>query len=236
MASDRKKKQSNSIPISFFDDEEARAAEDLEESGEDEEASLPSLDDLLEKQDDATGELRSPGEGGPAVAELVATRAELKRLQGQLAEVQESLARRQADFENYRKRIDRERGEAHNRVVAEVALKLLPIVDNLGRALEAERSVEVGESKEFRHFLHGVELIGKQLNEVLEAFGVQPIVALGERFDPHIHEAVATEASNEHEPDTVIGEMARGYRIGDRLLRPTMVKVAAHTKAPVDEE
>jgi len=236
MASDRKKKQSNSIPISFFDDEEARAAEDLEESGEDEESSLPSLDDLLEKQDDATGELRSPGEGGPAVAELVATRAELKRLQGQLAEVQESLARRQADFENYRKRIDRERGEAHNRVVAEVALKLLPIVDNLGRALEAERSVEVGESKEFRHFLHGVELIGKQLNEVLEAFGVQPIVALGERFDPHIHEAVATEASNEHEPDTVIGEMARGYRIGDRLLRPTMVKVAAHTKAPVDEE
>ncbi len=79
-------------------------------------------------------------------------------------------------------------------------------------------------------------MIGKQLNEVLEAFGVQPIVALGERFDPHIHEAVATEASNEHEPDTVIGEMARGYRIGDRLLRPTMVKVAAHTKAPVDEE
>ncbi len=117
MASDRKKKQSNSIPISFFDDEEARAAEDLEESGEDEESSLPSLDDLLEKQDDATGELRSPGEGGPAVAELVATRAELKRLQGQLAEVQESLARRQADFENYRKRIDRERGEAHSRAL-----------------------------------------------------------------------------------------------------------------------
>lgn len=233
MASDRKKKQSNSIPISFFDDDGPRAADDMEESSLDESASLPSLDDLLEKEGPA-GDLRPAGEGGPAVAELVATRAELKRLQGQLTEVQESLARRQADFENYRKRIDRERGEAYNRVVAEVALKLLPVVDNLGRALEAERSAEVNESKEFRHFLHGVDLIGKQLNEVLESFGVQPIIALGERFDPHIHEAVVTEPSAEHAPDTVIGEMARGYRIGDRLLRPTMVKVSS--RDPTDDE
>jgi molecular chaperone GrpE len=234
MTSDRKKNKSNSIPISFFDDEDSRAADDSEESRDDEGASLPPLAEPSEKQGDA-GELRSPGEGGPAVAELVATRAELKRLQGQLADLQESLARRQADFENYRKRIERERGESHNRVVAEVARKLLPVVDNLARALEAERSVEVSESKEFRHFLHGVELIGKQLTEVLESFGIQPIVALGERFDPHIHEAVATEPSDDYEPDTVIAEMARGYRIGDRLLRPTMVKVSARTVASDDE-
>src|SRR5947208_3365083 len=75
--------------------------------------------------------------------------------------------------------------------------------------------------------LGGPELIGKQLNEVLESFGVQPIPAVGERFDPHIHEAVVTEPSDEHEPDTVIAELARGYRIGDRLLRPAMVKVSA---------
>jgi molecular chaperone GrpE len=72
-----------------------------------------------------------------------------------------------------------------------------------------------------------VELIGKQLNEVLESFGVQPIAAVGERFDPHIHEAVVTETTDEYEADTVIEELARGYRIGDRLLRPAMVKVAA---------
>ena len=165
--------------------------------------------------------------GGPDLAELIATRAELKRLQNALAETRDTVARRQADFENYRKRTERDRGETHNRIVAEVAGKLLPVVDNLARALEAERSIETQESKEFRHFLHGVELINKQLNDVLESLGVHPIVAVGERFDPHIHEAVVTEPSDEYEPDTVTEEIARGYRIGDRLLRPSMVKVAA---------
>lgn len=236
MASDRKQKQSNSIPISFFDDEESRAAGEVEEPRDDEGASEPSQDDSSENESRAAGDVRSAGEGGPAVAELVATRAELKRLQAQLAEAQEALARRQADFDNYRKRIERERGETYNRIVAEVAGKLLPVVDNLSRALESETSVEAGESKEFRHFLHGVELISKQLNDLLESFAVQPIVAVGERFDPHIHEAVVTEPSDEYEPDTVISEMQRGYRIGDRLLRPSMVKVSARAEAPDDEE
>lgn len=233
MASDRKQK-SNSIPISFFDDEESRAADDLEASRDDEGVSAEP-DDPSEKGR-ATGQGRSPGEGGPAVAELVATRAELKRLQAQLSEAQEALVRRQADFDNYRKRIERERGETYNRIVAEVAGKLLPVVDNLSRALESERSVEASESKEFRHFLHGVELIGKQLSDVLESFAIQPIVAVGERFDPHIHEAVVTEATDEYEPDTVISEMQRGYRIGDRLLRPSMVKVSSRVETPDDEE
>jgi molecular chaperone GrpE len=161
------------------------------------------------------------------VAELVASRAELKRLQSELGEAKEGLARRQADFENYRKRIERERGEAHQRVVADVARKLLPVVDNLNRALDAEKTVQSNESKEFRHFLHGVELINRQLNEVLESLGIQPIASVGQQFDPHIHEAVVTEPSDEYEPDTVTEELARGYRIGDRLLRPAMVKVAA---------
>jgi molecular chaperone GrpE len=106
----------------------------------------------------------------------------------------------------------------------------LPVVDNLARALEAERSVETQESKEFRHFLHGVELISKQLSDVLESLGIYPISAVGEPFDPHIHEAVVMEPSDEFEPDTVIEEIARGYKIGDRLLRPSMVKVAARNE------
>ena len=236
MASDRKQEQSNSIPISFFDDEEARSAGDPEESAADDGASRASRDDPSENESGAAGEARSPGQGGPEVAELVATRAELKRLQVELSEAKEALARRQADFDNYRKRIERERGETYNRIVAEVAGKLLPVVDNLSRALESETSAEAEESKEFRHFLHGVELISKQLNDVLESFSIQPIVAVGERFDPHIHEAVVTEASDEYEPDTIISEMQRGYRIGDRLLRPSMVKVSARAEAPDDEE
>jgi molecular chaperone GrpE len=223
MASDRKPQAANSIPIRFVDDSEfadddavMEIVDPVEAAVDDEE--LPAVAEAKPADTQA---------GGPATAELVATRAELKRLQTALAEAQEGIARRQADFENYRKRVERERTETYNRVVGELVRKLLPVVDNLGRALDAERSVEASESKEFRHFLNGVELIGKQLNELLESFGVAPIAAVGERFDPHVHEAVVTEASDEHEPDTVIEELARGYRIGDRLLRPAMVKVSA---------
>jgi molecular chaperone GrpE len=164
--------------------------------------------------------------GGPDTAELIATRSELKRVEAENAELKNQLARRQADFENYRKRVERERSETYNRVVADVATKLLPVSDNLKRALESESSVEAAESDEFRHFLSGVDLIWKQLNGVLEALGVKPIPAVGEQFDPHVHEAVVTEATDEYEPDTVIQEIVSGYRLGDKLIRPALVKVA----------
>ena len=227
MASDRKDKQSNSIPIRFFDGDEERSVSAAQPQSSDFQEAVTVESEISEGDDAAKPKVDDSRLGGPELAELVASRAELKRLEASLGEAQEAVARRQADFDNYRKRIERERGEAYNRVVAEVTRKLLPVLDNLNRALDAERSVETSESPEFRHFLHGVELIGKQLNEVLESFGVQPIPAVGERFDPHIHEAVVTESSDEHEPDTVIAELARGYRIGDRLLRPAMVKVSA---------
>jgi molecular chaperone GrpE len=224
MASDRKQKQSNSIPIRFLEGEDPIAFEDdpefAENAGHPEPAANSELDVAGHKPND-------PDFGGPDLAELIASRAELKRLQTALDETREGLARRQADFENYRKRIERERGEAQLRVVGEVARKLLPVTDNLARALDAEKTVQSHESKEFRHFLHGVELINRQLNDVLESLGIQPIASVGERFDPHIHEAVVTEPSDKYEPDTVTEELARGYRIGDRLLRPAMVKVAA---------
>jgi molecular chaperone GrpE len=173
----------------------------------------------------------SPGEvslrpGGPEVAELVATRAELKRLEGEVKELRESLARRQADFENYRKRMERERSETYNRVVADIAGKLLPVLDNLKRALETEASVEASESDEFRHFLSGVDLIYKQLTGVLDALGVKPVLAEGEQFDPHLHEAVVTEPTDDFEPDTVMQEIVRGFTLGDKLIRPALVKVA----------
>ena len=224
MASDRKQKQSNSIPIRFFDGDDPRASADNAEL--EERAERPDSESNS-KADTADPEFNDTGFGGPDLAELVASRAELKRLQTALDEAREGIARRQADFENYRKRIERERGEAHQRVVGDVARKLLPVVDNLARALDAEKTVQSNESNEFRHFLHGVELINRQLNDVLESLGIQPIASVGERFDPHIHEAVVTEPSDKYEPDTVTEELARGYRIGDRLLRPAMVKVAA---------
>ena len=163
---------------------------------------------------------------GPAVAELVATRAELKRVEAERADLLDQLARRQADFENYRKRVERDRTDMYNRMVGDVVSKLLPVLDNLRRALDTEASQQAGESEEFRHFLQGVELIYKQLSDMLENLGLQPVAALGQRFDPHVHEAVITEQTEEYEPDTVIQELVRGYRLGEKLLRPAIVKVA----------
>ncbi len=221
MTSDKRDKGSHRIPIRFND-----ADDDVDSAGTDpsDEAVEVNLDseDLFEglevDTDDATG--------GPDTAELIATRSELKRIEAENAELKDKLQRRQADFENYRKRVERERTETYNRVVADIAGKLLPVMDNLKRALETEASVEASESDEFRHFLSGVDLISKQLNGVLEALGVKPIAAVGEPFDPHIHEAVVTEATDDYEPDTVMQEIVSGYRLGDKLIRPALVKVA----------
>jgi molecular chaperone GrpE len=248
MGPEQKGNRSNRIPISFEDsdkegwdatsaDSAGASATDNDQELDDRSAELDETElehdisdngEAVEASAQADG---SPGEigsvtGGPEIAELVATRAELKRLQGEVKDLRENLARRQADFENYRKRMERERSETYNRVVADVAAKLLPVLDNLKRALETEASVEAAESDEFRHFLSGVDLIYKQLNGVLDALGVKPVLAEGEQFDPHLHEAVVTEPTDDFEPDTVMQEIVRGFRMGDKLIRPALVKVA----------
>jgi molecular chaperone GrpE len=240
MTSDRKEKRGFRIPIRFRD------AENESESPSSKPAEMERLDPDFNTDTDSESDDFSSGGGddltagdalglddlsaeerrGPDTAELIATRAELKRVEAENAELKNSLARRQADFENYRKRIDRERSETYNRVVAEITEKLLPVSDNLKRALETEASVEAAESDEFRHFLSGVDLIWKQLTGVLDALGVKSIAAVGEQFNPHIHEAVVTEATDEYEPDTVIQEIRSGYRLGDKLIRPALVKVS----------
>jgi molecular chaperone GrpE len=248
MAPEEKGHPSNRIPIHFSDgeDETTSGAQtegpdlrsqtdeeweiDLDSDSNTNELEQESLDSgsshgSSSQADGSAGE-GAPRGGGPEVAELVATRAELKRLEGEVKELKDSVARRQADFENYRKRMDRERSETYNRVVADIAAKLLPVLDNLKRALETEASLEASESDEFRHFLSGVDLIYKQLAGVLDALGVKPVLAEGEQFDPHLHEAVVTEATDDYEPDTVIQEIVRGFRMGDKLIRPSLVKVA----------
>ena len=229
MAPENKGNNANRIPINFLDREQENDGDEPMTVSLDGDQTLDDLEadqmenDISIDADDADSAVTG---GGPEVAELVATRAELKRLEGEVKELKEALARRQADFENYRKRVERERTETYNRVVADIAAKLLPVLDNLKRALETEASVEAAETDEFRHFLSGVDLIYKQLNGVLDALGVKPILAEGEHFNPHLHEAVVTEPTDDYEPDTVIQEIVRGYRLGDKLIRPSLVKVA----------
>lgn len=233
------------IPIRFVDTDNTESSSDNESAdmstvdpdNESSQLSSDPAEDLSSVEvfeaEEPDVEQPSSGQGGPAVAELVATRAELKRVEtenrnlaSEVAELTDRLARRQADFDNYRKRVERERSETYNRVVADVALKLVGVLDNLKRALDSEASLEASESDEFRHFFSGVDLIYKQFNSVLDGFGVKPIEVVGETFDPHIHEAVATEVSDEFEPDTVIQEIRTGYRLGEKLIRPALVKVS----------
>ena len=142
----------------------------------------------------------------PSAAELVAERERYLRLR--------------ADFDNFRKRAERERAEVERYAIAEPARQLLPVVDNLERALAASAS---GTGDELRR---GVEMILRQLEEALKRFGVVAVPAMGERFDPSVHEAVAHEESSGVGVPTVIAEFQRGYRLNDRLIRPAMVKVA----------
>jgi molecular chaperone GrpE len=132
--------------------------------------------------------------------------------------LQDRLLRTAAEFDNYRKRMDRERRELTDYTAGEVMKELLPIVDNLERALQAAADDDP--------LRKGVELIHRQMLDMLRKRGVRPIEALGADFDPNFHQAVIHEVSAEHREGEVMEELQRGYVVGDRLLRPSMVKVA----------
>lgn len=132
----------------------------------------------------------------------------------------ERLLRTTAEFDNYRKRVDRERREQADAATADALQDLLPILDDLERALQAPAGEDVAAYRK------GVELIHRQMAELLRRRGVKPIEALGTDFDPRFHQAVIHEVSSEHREGEVMEELRRGYMLGDRLLRAAMVKVA----------
>jgi molecular chaperone GrpE len=128
--------------------------------------------------------------------------------------------RKSAEFDNYRKRIERERREQADQAVVDLLHELLLVVDDFDRALTVEAG---GEADAYRK---GVELIHAKLYDLLKKSGVKPFESLGAGFDPNIHQAVMQETSPNHREGEVIGELRKGYMMGDRLLRPAMVKVA----------
>jgi len=128
--------------------------------------------------------------------------------------------RKAAEFDNYRRRIERERKEQSDQAVVDLLQDLLLIVDDFDRAM----TVDAGESAEA--YRRGIELIQTKLYDLLKKLNVRPIDALGADFDPKIHQAVIQESSPGHRDGEVIGELRKGYMLGDRLLRPAMVKVA----------
>ena len=148
---------------------------------------------------------------------------ELARLRRERDELKDALLRRRADFENYRKRVERDRSAAATEAEASVLRQLLSTVDNLERALAAQDSGTA--------LREGVILTHRELLSMLESLGVVAIDALGQRFDPSAHQAILHEPSPGYEPGTVSEVYRKGFRYRDRLLRPAMVKVASD---PVD--
>jgi molecular chaperone GrpE len=143
-----------------------------------------------------------------------------ERLQRERDEYYDRLLRKTAEFDNYRRRVDRERREQADQSIVDLLEDLLLVVDDFDLALTVEPGEGAG------GYRKGIELIHAKLHDMLRKKGVQPIEALGADFDPNLHQAVVHEPSPGHRENEVIGEMRRGYTMKGRLLRPAMVKVA----------
>ena len=146
-------------------------------------------------------------------------------LRGERNEIQEKSDRRLKDFENYKYRMDRERRGSFIDQITNLASQMLPVLDNLDRALNSVDNIETEKSAEFQQFYDGIGLVNQQVNEIFTGMGVSSIETVGETFDPNFHEAVAVEEDSDAPPNTITGEMLRGYRIGNRVIRHSMVKV-----------
>jgi len=151
-------------------------------------------------------------------------REEVDHLKAELDHVRDIYLRKLAEFDNFRKRVEREREEGQRAATEELVRILLPVLDNFERALEHAED-------DSGAFHQGVEMIAKQLWDVLERTGVAVVNPLGQPFDPELHEAVQRVEDSEHGPGTVASVMLKGYTMGDRLIRPAMVGVVVEPEA-----
>jgi len=157
-------------------------------------------------------------EAGAELSELEAARLEWEQ---EKAELLDKILRKQADLDNLRRISKMEQAEAREYALYDFLNRLLPVLDNLERALEAARTAANLPAT----YLEGLEMIRKQLEQILTQEGVSVIEAAGTSFDPHCHHAVMEVESEEHDPGTVTEELQKGYRHRQRILRPSMVKV-----------
>lgn len=152
-------------------------------------------------------------------------------LRAERNDVQEKSDRRLKDFENFKYRTDRERRGAFISQISNLASQMLPVLDNLDRALASVENSGSEKTAEFQQFYNGIVLVNQQVNEVFVEMGVQPIATVGEDFDPNFHEAVAVEDREDIPGNKVLAELLRGYRIGNRVIRHSMVKVSTANHA-----
>jgi molecular chaperone GrpE len=156
-----------------------------------------------------------------APADEISLAEQVKKLEAEKQDLTNTLVRRQADFENYRKRVEKERHQERHRGVELLIEHLLPVLDAFERALAAHNEAEYAEYRK------GFELIYRQLRDALAKQGLERIESVGKEFNPHFHHAIERVETTEHADGVVIGELQPGYAFHGRVLRPAMVRVAS---------
>lgn len=170
---------------------------------------------------DLSGSAESSPQTEPTAAETETGASLLAQLQGDLEKFRDLALRSQADFENFRKRASREKEDAVKYANMSFLERLIPILDNFELGLGAARGNEAAAP-----ILAGMEMVAKQLNDFLIQHGVEPVETEGQKFDPNLHEAVAQEAHAEIPDGHIVRQLRKGFKLRDRLLRPSMVVVS----------
>ncbi|WP_338777223.1 nucleotide exchange factor GrpE [Metabacillus sp. FJAT-52054] len=178
-----------------------------------EEKSALSEEEILSQEETAEAE--------PETDELSEAREKIASLESQVEESESKLLRVQADFENYKRRARMDAESAQKYRAQNLISEILPALDNFDRALKVEASDEQTKS-----ILQGMEMVHRQLVQALKSEGVEEIETVGKTFDPHLHQAVMQGEEEGFEPNTVIEEFQKGYKLKDRVIRPSMVKVS----------
>lgn len=183
------------------------------------------MEEVMSRADRAAGAAaRAPA--NELHTEISSLKGAIARMEGERDEMVEKSKVRVKEFENFKIRLERERRETFINQMGNLATQMLPVLDNLDRALDFAAEMPEEKRAEFEQFFDGIVLVNQQVNEVFSSMGVSPIASVGEEFDPHYHEAVATEETDKFPKNTVSQELLRGYRIGEKVIRHSMVKVA----------
>jgi len=191
--------------------------------------------DMNDVRDDVTSHMNGDGDAADiaiaAVDELADSAAELESVRQELASSKEQLLRNAAEFQNYRRRTEQERSQLVEIGKSLVIQQFLDVLDDFQRSLDAAGEVERNESEKsgpaYQALKEGVELVYRKFVDELEKHGIQPIEAIGEPFDENMHEAMMQQPDTDAQPGTVVQELQKGYRMGDRILRHAKVIVAA---------
>jgi molecular chaperone GrpE len=180
-------------------------------------------------KDEDSAKVEQSAEAQAVAADTAKADAEMAKLTADLEELRQTLLRRQADFDNYRKRVEKERFEDSKRATARVIEGLIPVIDGFEHALAAHREPE------YDNYRKGFELIYKQLLENVAKLGIERIDPVGKSFDPHLHQALDRAETTDHADGTILQVFQPGYVFHGRVLRPAMVRVAVHP-SPASKE